>query len=95
MGKKANIELLHESEIPCYPTALTIHDFGVHGALFHIPLVVCFSNCARCTMSATETASEQHAHTAQIFSCFLLFLTATTLPEQTQFGKPAPGSVIP
>lgn len=95
MGKKANIELLHESEIPCYPTALTIHDFGVHGALFHIPLVLCFSNCARCTTSATETASEQHAHTAQIFSCFLLFLTATTLPEQTQFGKPAPGSVIP
>lgn len=79
----------------CHPAALTIHDFGVQGTLFHSPLVLCFSNCAKCTSSAAETASEQHACTAQIFSCFLFFLTTTALPEQTQFGTPALGSVIP
>lgn len=79
----------------CHPAALTIHDFGVQGTLFHIPLVLCFSNCAKCTMRATERASEQYAHTAQIFSCFLLFLTTIALPEQTQLGIPALGSVIP
>lgn len=79
----------------CHPAALTIHDFGVQGTLFHISLVLCFSNCAKCTTSTTERASEQHTLTAQIFSCFLHFLTTTALPEQTQLGIPALGSVIP
>lgn len=79
----------------CHPAALTIHYFGVQATSLHIPSVLCLSDCAKCTTSATERASEQQAHTAQIFSCFLLFLTTIALPEQTQFGTPAPGSVIP
>lgn len=78
----------------CHPAALTIHGFSVQGTLSHSPLVICFSNCAKCSTRATETDSEKHANTAQIFPCFLLFLT-TALPEQTQFDIPAQRSVIP
>lgn len=49
-----------------HPSALTIHDLAAHRISFHIPLVCCFPNCAKCTTNATATASEKHACTAQI-----------------------------
>lgn len=79
-----------------HPAALTIHDLAVHRILFHIPLVHCFSNCAKRTTSAIETASEQDACTAQIFQWFLPCLPmSTALSEQGQFGISALGSIIP
>lgn len=77
-----------------HPVALTIHGFGVQGTVFHIPLEF-LSNCAKYSTRTTETDSEKRANSAQIFSCFLLFVTTAALPEQTHFGVLALGSVIP
>lgn len=78
-----------------HPAAFSIHSFTAHGIWFHILLVCWFSNCAKCTMSTTETASEHHA----LPKYLPIFASACQhqqhCQEQAHFGIAALGSVSP